>query len=136
MADKKAAIKQVSDREFHIGRNRFCLDDDDIIRLTLVGDLSGEQALAFNEVVFGFFKMTEGKLSSIIDFNASRQPSLEARKIAQEMFDHERIDKVALFGLHPVAKIIAYFVMGFAKNQQMEFFKTEEAAMGWIKGQR
>ena len=53
--------------------------------------------------------------------------------MGQEAFEDEKIGKVALFGLHPVARVIASFVMGVTKKEDMRFFRTKEEALAWIK---
>jgi len=47
--------------------------------------------------------------------------------------EYEKTGKVAVFGLHPVARVIASFVMGVSKNKDMRFFKAKEEALAWLK---
>jgi len=49
------------------------------------------------------------------------------------MLEHERTGKVALFGLNPVARVIASFVMGVTRKKDMRFFKTREEALAWLR---
>ena len=79
--------------------------------------------------------LVEGEVNVLIDLNQVGQPSPEARKIGQEAFDDEKVGKVALFGLHPVARVIASFVMGVTKKKDMRFFKTKEEALAWLMGE-
>jgi hypothetical protein len=44
------------------------------------------------------------------------------------MTEHPKSGRIACFGLSPVAKIIASFVMGISGNKNYRFFKTEEEA--------
>ena len=49
------------------------------------------------------------------------------------MLENEKIGKVALFGLHPVARVIAAFIMGITRKKDMRFFKSKEEALAWLK---
>ena len=51
----------------------------------------------------------------------------------QEMFENEQNEKIALFGIHPVARVIASFVMGATKKKDIRFFKSREEAFLWLK---
>jgi hypothetical protein len=51
----------------------------------------------------------------------------------KEIIENERTDRIAIFGLHPVARVIASFIMGVTKKKEMRFFKTKEEALRWLK---
>ena len=59
--------------------------------------------------------------------------SPEARKIWRNFSEDEDTHKVAMFGIHPVAMVIASFVTNITKKNEMRFFKTKEEALEWIK---
>ena len=61
------------------------------------------------------------------------QPSAKAREIAKQSFEKEKIGKIAMFGMHPVARVISSFVMGVINKGDMRFFKTKEDALAWLK---
>ena len=77
----------------------------------------------------------EGKVNTLIDLNKAGKTSTAARKKQKEISEHEKVGKVALFGLGPVAKVIASFFMGISMKKDMQFFKTREEASEWPKGQ-
>ena len=134
MEEKEVKIKQVSEREIWVGENRFYLGEDNIICITMGPEYTDEKiALVCKEVSLRIFNMVEGKVNELIDLNKAGKQSSEARKIGREMFEHEKVGKVALFGMHPVARVIASFVMGVSKNKDMRFFKTKEEALAWLK---
>ncbi len=121
------------DREIWVGKNRFYLGDDDILYGTVVGDVDEKMAPAFKEAILTMISKAEGKGNILIDLNRVGQPSLEARKIGQQTFKDEKVGKVALFGMHPVARVIASFVIGVTTKKDIRFFKSKDEALVWLK---
>ena len=122
-----------NDREIWIGENRLYLGEDNILYETIVGDVDEKIAIAFKEASLEIRSNVKGKMKVLVDLTRAGKPTAEARKIGKERLENERIGKVALFGLHPVARVIASFVMGVTKKKDMQFFKTKEEALAWIK---
>ncbi len=133
MEEKSVEIKQVSEREIWVGENRFYLAEDDIIYITIVGDVDKDIAIACRDAPYKLADMIEGKAHLIIDLNNAGHQSSEARKIGQEAFENENLGKIAYHGLHPVARVIASFLMGVSKKEDVRFFKTKEDALAWLK---
>ena len=131
---KEVEVKQVSEREIWAGESRFYLGEDNIIYCTSVGGIDAEMAIAIDEATLKLMNMVEGKVNVLIDLTRTGQPTSEARKIGQQTFEHEKFGKVAMFGMHPVARVIASFIMGVTKKEDMHFFKTKEEALAWLKG--
>ena len=75
---------------------------------------------------------SHGKANLCIDLNKAGMPSSGARKIGRKAFENEKVGKIAIFGLHPVARIIASFVMGVTRKEDLRFFKTKEEALAWL----
>ena len=121
------------DKEFTIGRSRVYLGDDDIIHGIFEGDVNAETATKIGESILKLSKHVEGKVNILNDINKTGNPSTEARKILQKYIIHEKIGKVAIFGMHPVARIIASFFIGVTKKKDIQFFKTKEEAVKWLK---
>ncbi|MCX6233314.1 MAG: STAS/SEC14 domain-containing protein [Bacteroidetes bacterium] len=133
MEQKQVEVKQISEREFWVGESRWYLGEDDMLYFTDVGECDEEKVIACKKVYLKFINMVEGKVSLLVDVNKAGKQSPEARKIWKELSEHEKTAKIALFGLHPVARVIASFVMGISKNKDMRFFKTKEEALAWLK---
>ena len=133
MEDKLVEIKQVSEREIWVGESRFYLDEDNIIYHTIVGEVDEKIAIAHKEATLIFHNMAEGKVNILGDINKAGKQSPEARKIWRELSEHKKTGKVALYGMHPVARVIASFVMGVSRKKDMCFFKTKEEALAWLK---
>lgn len=121
------------EKEIWVGESRFYLGEDDIIYCTIVGDIDAEMAIAMDEATLKLMNMVEGKVNVFTDDNKAGKPSAEARKIMQEFILHEKYGKLAIFGLHPVARVLASFVIGASKKEDMRFFKTKEEALAWLK---
>ncbi len=134
MEEKEIEVKHVSDREIWVGENRLYLGEDGILHITSVGMKGDKIAIAIRDIYIKMVNMGEGKVDLLIDANKSGQPSSKARKILQQgMLEHESTGKVAIFGAHQVARVIASFVMGFSKNKDWRFFKTQEEALTWLR---
>jgi len=121
------------DKEIWIGDSKLYLNNENMLMETIVGDTDERIALEFEVASLKMKRNIDGKTNVLIDLsNASKSTSDERRLEKQELED-ERIGKVALFGLHPVARVIASFVMGVTKKDDMRFFKTKEEALAWLK---
>lgn len=126
-------IKQVSEKEIWIGENKtFFLTDLNIIHVIARGEQTAEIAIMQKETNYKLFGLTEKKISYLIDLNKCGKNSPEARQIWNQLSDDEKTYKVAIFGIHPVARVIANFSMGTSKNKNQRFFKTQEEAMTWL----
>lgn len=119
--------------EIRIGENRLYLSDDNIIYFTNVGEHDKKTAAACKEAIIELFNKVDGKVHGLIDLNKAGKQSPEARKMWSEISEMEQTGKVAVWGMHPVAKVIASFVMGISGNKDMRFFNTEEKALQWLK---
>ena len=121
------------DREIWVGQNRFYLGEDNILYVTLVGEQDNKMPILLKEAIDKMKNIVEGRVNVLMDINKAGKPSSRGRKAGQEVLKDERIGKFAFFGLHPVARVIAFFVMGVTENKDMRFFKTREEALAWLK---
>ena len=133
MEEKPIEIKQVSERETWVGKNRLYLGEDNIIYQTLIGKQDEKTVLAIYEANDRLANTVEGKVNVLVDLNKAGQASSGARKKGQEMLEDKIFAKVALFGLHPVARVVASFFMGISRKKDLRFFKTREEALAWLK---
>jgi len=133
MEEKPIEIKQVSEREIWVGESRFYLGEGNIIYETLVGKQDEKTVLASYEASDRLANTVEGKVNVLVDLNKAGQASSGARKKGQEMLEDKIFAKVALFGLHPVARVVASFFMGVTRKKDIRFFKTRGAALAWLK---
>ena len=126
MIDKK-------DREIGIDKNRLYLDEDNIACFVMAGGNDEKNAMALKEAFLKLVDMLEGKVNALGDLNKSGKQSPAARKIWKELSENKKLAKIALFGMHPVARVVASFVMGVTDKKDMRFFKTREEALAWLK---
>ncbi len=133
MEEKPIEIKQVSEREIWVGENKLYLGEDNILDITNVGEIDEKTAIAMKEALLKLMNMVEGKVHTLTDLNKAGKQSLKARKIKQEISESSKTGKLAVFGSHPVARVIASFIMGVTRKKDMRFFKTEEEAIVWLK---
>ena len=110
------------------------LGEDNIIYETLVGKQDEKTVLAIYGASNRLANTVEGKVNVLVDLNKAGQASSGARKKGQEMLEDKIFRKIALFGLHPVARVVASFFMGISQKKDMRFFKTREEALAWLKG--
>jgi hypothetical protein len=127
----KDKMNQGNRQELWVGKNKVSLDSNRIVHQVLMGDISKESA---NDIVQATFQLAKNvdKINILIDLNKSGQPSAEARKSFLRTTENSRIDKIALWGLHPVARVLASFVLGISRNKNMRFFRTKEEALKWL----
>ena len=127
-------IKQISEREIWVGECKVYLGDDGIIYDIAEGNRNDKElALGIKEAVLKLSNLYEKKMNLFVDLNFAPQPSSEARKVYQSIAEHDKIGKIAMFGLHPVARVLAAFIMGVSKKKDTRFFKTKEEALAWLK---
>ena len=137
-AEKEEGVKVVwkGDREACVGEDGLHLDlgEDNILYITSAGEIDGKEASVIREVILKFINIVEGGINLLIDLNKAGKQTPETRNIWKEFSEaEERIRKIALFGLHPVARILASFVIGVTKKKDMRFFKTKEEALAWLE---
>ncbi len=124
---------QENDFEYRIGENKTSLLEGNIIYV----ESNGEQNLQVaQQHIIGIRRMKEfiqGKVSYLINLNNCGKNSPEARKIWRNFSEEKDTHKVAMYGIHPVAMVIASFVTNITKKNEMRFFKTKEEALAWIK---
>jgi len=121
------------EREIWVGKNRIYLGEDNILYHTVVGDVDEKMAAAFKEADLTIRSKVKGKVNILIDLTRAEKLAPEARKIGKERLEDEGIGKVAFLGLHPVAIVIASFVMEVAEKRDIRFFRKMEEALEWLK---
>ncbi len=121
------------DREIWVGKNRIYLGEDNVLCVTNVGEIDEKLAIEIKEAVLKLMNMVEGKVHTLTDLNKAGKSTSQARKVFQELAEHEKQGKNAFYGMHPVARVLASFFMGISKKKDMRFFKTKEEARAWLK---
>lgn len=89
-------------------------------------------ALRLKEICLQVSSGMEEKCNYLIDLNNCGKNEPGVRKIWKELSEHNNTKKVATFGMNPVAKVIANFVIGTHKRNNLRFFKHEKDAVNWL----
>ena len=119
-------------REFQVGENRIYLSEDNIIYFINVGKIDEKTALKGAEAMGTLLNEGKGKVNFLIDLNKGGMVTSKARAILREFTEKRVKGKLAFWGLHPVARVLASFFMGITKKKGMRFFKTREEALAWL----
>jgi len=123
------------DREVWVEGSRFYLGKDDILYATIVGEIDNKLALEFKDATLKFnrIRKSDGRMNILVDNDRSGKISSNARKVIKELCESRKTGKVAIYGMNPVARVIASFLMGVTRKKDMRFFETREKALAWIK---
>jgi hypothetical protein len=121
------------DSEIRIGESRYYLGENNIVHAIEVGVMDDQKAMAIKEAYLKVLDIVKGQVNILVDLNKAKKPSAKARKILNEINEDERVDRVAHFGMHPVARVMASFLIGLSKKKEIRFFKTKEEALKWLK---
>lgn len=121
------------ERESWIGKSRYYLGKDNKIYVTIVGEVDDNTATQYHDTGIKFVNMIAGSADVLVDITNAGKLSPQARKVFRELTENEKTGKVAIFGLHPVARVIASFFMGATKKKDIRFFNSRDAAVAWLK---
>jgi hypothetical protein len=125
-------IAQISETEFKIGDNKLSLIEGNTIYVVAIGEQTTELALLYQEICKMLSSSVDGKINFLIDLNKCGKNSPEARKIWNELTESPDTNKVATFGLNPVARVLASFVIGRLTSGNLNFYNTKEEAISWL----
>lgn len=121
------------EREIKVGDNRIYLREDNIISLDIAGEIDEDKAKKICAASLKFMNMVEGKVHTLVNNDKAGKQTAQARKIFSEFVKNEKYGKCAIFGAHPVARVIASFFIGMAGIKDNRFFKSKEEALSWLK---
>jgi hypothetical protein len=113
--------------------NSVYLSEDNIVYITVVGESGNEIVIAMKTLHEKLNELVEEKVDFRIDINRAGKSSPEVRNMGKLISQHKKIRKVAFFGSHPVARVLANFAMSVSKKKDVQFFDTEEKAISWLK---
>lgn len=135
MFERERGLKLIDekDRETWVGQNRFYLDEKNILNVNLVGKIDMETVTQLNLIYVKYFNLVRGKLNCLVDLNDAGIQRSGTRKKGKEILNDERIGNVAFLGFHPVARVLASFIIGTTSKKNLRFFKTKEEALAWLK---
>jgi hypothetical protein len=132
---QQLSYKQISEKDFTIGENLITLLDKTTIYIEAIGEQTDEHAREILKLYPILYTQLSGKINQLVNLNQSGKSSPKARQVYEEMNNHERTNKVAVFGMHPVARVLAAFVTGLSGTKNIEFFTNKEDALAWLKSE-
>jgi hypothetical protein len=118
--------------EFRVEGDTLRVRDDSLIHVVATGIQTLEMALRLKEICLQVSSGMEEKCNYLIDLNNCGKNEPGVRKIWKELSEHNNTKKVATFGMNPVAQVIANFVIGTHKGNNLRFFKSEKDAVNWL----
>jgi hypothetical protein len=130
--DEKLVAEKVTCSEFWVGPTQVRLTEGNLLNVKAVGPQTYDTAVAQLNIFEQICHEVNGPLNFIIDLNDAGKNSPEARKVWKDVSENEYTGKIALVGIHPVARVIAGFVLSISLSSKMQFFSTREKALKWI----
>jgi hypothetical protein len=122
-------------RESRVGKHTIFLGDDDTFYVTIIGGIDEEMAAEIKNAIIELNdRFGRKRRDVVVDSNEAGQASSKARRMFRELTELETTGNIAIFGLHPVARVLASFFIGGAAGASTRFFKTKEECLAWLKG--
>ncbi len=125
-------IERLSDTEYQTGNNKISLIEGNIIFVVTQGEQTGDIALNQKKICEILSSDLKGKVNYLIDLNKCGKTLPKAREIYKELTESEKTNKVATFGLNPVSKVIATFVIIALRKGLIRFFNKKQDAINWL----
>jgi hypothetical protein len=130
---QKLIWEKTGESEYRFGENKVSIIDNSIIYI----EVSGEQTDEHAEIIRAHYQEVYDRISvdvkQLINLNKSGKSSYNARQLFKQLNENQRTGKVAVFGIHPVAKVLAAFVIEITNNKNVRFFFSEEEALKWLR---
>jgi hypothetical protein len=113
------------------------MGDDSILRMALIGNVSGEDMEALLKDIQPFFEaVTEAEpLCLLVDSSRSGKTSATARKAYVELNRDHRLKKSAVLGANRYSRVLGSFILKATGRDNVRFFDSEEEAIAWLKGE-
>ncbi len=119
--------------EIWIEQNKLYFSMDNILYVTIVGEPELDIALKIKEITYKIYNTSDKKVDVLVDLNEAGKGPPAVRKIWKQLSEHKNVGKIAQIGLHPVARMLAKYSLAMSKNNNIQFFKTKEEALKWLK---
>lgn len=114
----------------------------EVARMDIIGeipqDIDAQHELA-HQLVKGVEEALEGKDHRHLLIDVSETPSMyqlnrETRKILKEGGNRLGIERIAVVGADPITRMMIKVIVVLLRKSDSKFFKTEDEALGWLKG--
>ena len=124
---------KTSTLQYKVGETTMVLDENNILKIEAIGDMTDENADEIHEIMLEIYSNTQGNLQTLADMNKAGKSTPYARKMWKKLSVFERMSKIALYGINPVARVLASFMVGRTSRNNMRFFNNKEDAIAWLK---
>ena len=121
------------EKEVWVEKSRIYLGDDNIIFNIAHGGSDEKLALAVKKAILDLASLIEGRAKLYVDLSKAGKPSQKARQVYRSLAEHEKIGKVAITGLNPVARVLGAFIIGITRKKDIRFIRRKEEALAWLK---
>jgi hypothetical protein len=126
------SVRELSKTEFWIGPTQVKVINGNLVNIKAVGPQNYDTAMAHVAIFNQIYNEAKRPIMFLVDLNHAGKNSAEARKVWKDISENQNTYKVGLVGIHPVARVIAGFVMIISASSKMQFFSTPEKALRWI----
>jgi len=116
---------------YRIGDNTYTIEGN-LMHIITHGHLTYELAVEIKDFCLTQAGKMEKKCNYLVDLSDCGKNDPAARNIWKEISSDASTNKVATFGMNPVARVIANFVIGTYEGVNVRFFKNEQDALAWI----
>jgi hypothetical protein len=120
-------------KEILVGKHIFCLGEDNILYITIVGEIDDKTNILIKKAVTELLDMIEERVNVLVDIDKAVKLSVKTRALVSQFHTDKRVGKIAHLGHTPVARVLAAFSKGIIRKRDMRFFYTKESALAWLK---
>ncbi|MEZ5070552.1 MAG: STAS/SEC14 domain-containing protein [Bacteroidales bacterium] len=119
--------------EYNVGTNKVVIREDRIVHITVIGEQDDAIAQGFLDFHEKAHNIVGGKIRYLIDINQTGKASPMARRVYKQLGEMETTERVALYGAHPLAKLVGNMVLSTFARNEAKFFNDEKSALQWIR---
>ncbi len=115
-----------------VSNNKVILNEGKVVHIVVNGPQNHEIATAHFKLHQQIASMPGGKVSYLVILDEAGKFFPEARKIWNEIGNRADTRKIAFLGSHPVAKVLADFLMIGAEKPKLQYFDDKQSALEWL----
>ncbi|MEZ5070446.1 MAG: STAS/SEC14 domain-containing protein [Bacteroidales bacterium] len=123
---------RTGDSTFEIAGQRIALLGDGVLRIEAIGDMDDDKLDRIRAVYRDVFSLAGDAVRLLVDLNQTGHNPPEARRFWRSLSAHKSVEAIAMVGIHPVARVLATFVIGSLGLEKYRFFEREEDALDWL----
>ena len=121
----------MSDNEILVGNNRLYINEDGIMRITIIGATDEAMAGAIIDAALKLEEKIPGKIEVLLDLSKAGTSSPDAITLWKDLIAKGKADKLAMVGLGFLAKSFTCVLLSGSTN--LRCFDDEAEALAWFK---